>query len=307
MKRWREKVPGMKRRISVPRGTGMLALAGSLLVTALVAEAQVVDEQPAGELSQIDVVERLGDTIPLDLSFTADDGSTVRLDEYFHRGKPVVLVLGYYECPMLCNLVYNGLTETIKGLSWVPGDRYELVMVSINPDEPPELAAAKKSMYVAHLGKPEAAQGWHFLVGTEEASRTLADAVGFKYFYDEERRQYAHPAVVFVLTEDGVISRYLYGIEFPVRDFKLALLEAGEGKIGNTVDRLILYCFQYDPEAKGYVIFAGNVMRLGGVVTVIFLVLLLGGLWRRERRRRRAALERVPVYRAGAGRSRHHG
>ena len=159
--------------------------------------------------------------------------------------------------------------------------------VSFKPSETWELGGAKKASYLNDLGKPGAESGWAFLVGPEANSRTLADALGFKYFYLPEQKEYAHTAATFVISPDGTISRYLYGIEYSERDLRLALLEASEGKIGNTLDKLILYCYHYDPEAKGYVVFATNVMKLGGGLVVVGLAILIGFLWRRERRSNR--------------------
>lgn len=240
------------------------------------------------ELQAINVEEHLGDTVPFDLTFIDDGGKEARLGDYFGQGMPVVLILGYYECPMLCNLVFNGVTDAIRDLDIRPGRDYRIITVSINPAETHELAAAKKRNYIDALGDPGAAGGWSFLVGSEEQSKRLADAVGFKYYWDAKREQYAHPAVVMMISEEGTVTRYLYGIQFDPRDFRLALLEASEGKIGNTIDKLILYCYHYDPDADGYVIAAGNVMRLGGAVTMVILAAFIGWLWYRERRRRAA-------------------
>jgi len=250
--------------------------------------AQLVLEKQ-GDLERIDIVEHLGDTIPLDLSFTADNSAEVELKKYFGAGKPVVIVLGYYECPMLCNLVFNGLTNAMAELKWVPGEEYEVITISIDPNETVQLAQAKKASYTQKLNKEGADKGWHFLVGAADQSSALAKAIGFEFFYDEKRDEYAHPAAVYILTEDGLISRYLYGIEIDPRDLRLALLEASDGKIGSTIDRLILYCYQYDPLSQGYVIFAANVMRIGGVMMVVLFSLFLGTLWVRDRRRHSTA------------------
>lgn len=247
--------------------------------------AQVVRES-VPELQAIDVEEHLGETVPFDLVFTDDRGGEVQFGQYFGQGKPVVLILGYYECPMLCNLVFNGVVEAIKDGDLNIADDYQIVTVSINPLETYQLAAAKKKNYVQSLGKPEAEWGWSFLVGADSESRRLAEAVGFDYYWDEKRAQYAHPAVVMMLSEEGTITRYLYGIQFEPRDFRLALLEASEGKIGSTIDKLILYCYHYDPDSDGYVVVAGNVMRLGGAATLVILAGFIGLLWYRERRRR---------------------
>ena len=249
---------------------------------------QVVDENPE-QLKNIDVVEHLGESIPLNLEFVRDNGDTVNLESYFHQGKPVVLVLGYYTCPMLCNLVMNGLASSINELVWKPGNEYQIVSASIDTTETDLVAGAKKANYLKEIKFKNIENGWDFLTTSSNNTALLAEAVGFKYFYDEDQKQYAHPAVLVVLTESGVISRYLYGIEYKERDFRLALLEASEGKIGSTVDRLILYCFHYDPNAGSYVVFAGNVMRAGGVLTVVIFGSALAVLWWHERRKRKVS------------------
>lgn len=247
--------------------------------------AQVIrDSVP--ELQKIDIIEHLGQTIPLDLTFVNDAGDTVKLGEYFHQGKPVIVTLAYYNCPMLCTMVLNGLSDGIRGLSLTPEKDFTVLTVSINPTETATLASAKRTRYMENLGEKGKNDGWRFFVGEESQSRALANAIGFQYYYDEERKEYAHAAGAFVITEDGVISRYLYGLEFKERDLKLALLEASEGKIGSTLDRLILYCFHYDPAAKGYVMMAGNVMKLGGLLTLIIVTIFLSIFWARERAHR---------------------
>lgn len=265
-----------------------LALTAIISLGAISSSAQIADLSPP-ELQKINVVEHPGEQIPLNLTFHNDSGEIVTLGDYFKQGKPVILILAYYECPMLCTLVMNGISDGVRKLPWLPGKEYQMITVSIDPREMPELAAGKKKTYLDNLSKPVEGDGWAFLVGEEDQSRALAEAIGFKYYYDEERKQYAHPAVVFILTEEGKISRYLYGIEFDSRNLRLALLEASEGKIGNTLDRIILYCFHYDPDAQGYVVFAANVMRLGGGVTLIALLIFLGVMWGRERHKRSAA------------------
>lgn len=248
--------------------------------------SQVVKEK-VNELEMVDVEEHLGEYVPFDLKFINEKGESVQLGNFFNKGKPVILTLGYYECPMLCNLIWNGLTKTIKQMDLKPGIDYDIVTVTINPKEDYKLAAAKKETYITALDIPSAKDGWSFLTGEESQSRKLADAVGFKYRYDEKIQQYAHPAVVFLVSEDGKITRYLYGIEFKINDLKLALMETSEGKIGNTLDKLILYCYHYDPDSQGYVVFAGNVMRLGGALTLFILTLFIGILFYRERKRKK--------------------
>lgn len=258
----------------------LAALVGLFVCPA--AGAQVVRDSVA-ELMDIDIIEHLGDTLPLNLSFVDDNGNQVTLSDYFKGDKPVLLTLGYYECPMLCNLVFNGVSEGIKELGWVPGEKYEVVSVSIDPLETFELAADKKANYIKNLEMPEAAAGWHFLVTESENAKTLADAIGFEYYYVEDRDEYAHAAAAYLISPEGVISRYLYGIQYTGINLKLGLLEASEGKIGSTMDKILLYCFRYDPDAKGYVLFAQNAMKVGGVATVFLIALLVGSLYLKER------------------------
>ncbi len=266
------------------------AWAAAMVFVAATAFGQVVSTQP-DELKNIDIVDKLGEKIPLDLTFTNDQGQQVRLGDYFHKGKPVILTLAYYNCPMLCSMVLNGVSAAVTKLAWTPGNEFTMLTVSIKPTETAELAHAKKLNYAASVGKPGTEDGWTFFVGDESQSRALADAVGFKYYKVEETGEYAHPAAVFVLTESGVLSRVLYGIDFSERDLRLSLLEASAGKIGTPLDKLILYCYHYDPDAKGYVVFAGNLMRLGGALSAGALGIFLALLWRRDhmRQRRQAA------------------
>lgn len=251
---------------------------------------QIADKTPRA-LQQVKVEEHLGQTIPLNLLFTDQGGQQVTLDKYFHHGKPVLLTLVYYDCPMLCPMVLNGLRQDVDSLSWTPGEEYQIVTVSFNPRETPDLARLKQDQYVGSLSRPVKATAWAFLVGEESQSRQLAQSLGFQYHYVPETKMYAHPAVSYVLTEDGKIVRYLYGISHKQRDFKLALLEGSEGKIGSTVDKLLLYCYQYDPDKGGYVIFAQNLMRLGGLVTVVILGSFIGTYWWREIHKNRKQAE----------------
>ena len=267
-------------RLGISRVIVVLGLLFGL--NAGIVSAQAVQDN-IDALNRIDVVERLGAKVDPNLRFVNDAGNAVRLGEFFNEDKPILLTLGYYECPMLCNLVFNGLTAGVEQLRWRTGEQFQMITVSIDPGETVDLAAAKKKNYLAGMSSIKDNTAWQFLIAEESQSKALADAVGFKYYYDESQDEYAHPAVAIILTPDGTISRYLYGIEFKKQDLRLALLEASEGKIGNTIDRLILYCFHYDPDAKGYVVFASNVMRLGGAATAVILAVFLGTLWARER------------------------
>jgi protein SCO1/2 len=248
-------------------------------------EAQLIQPVPPAELKAVDVTEHLGERIPLDLIFTNDAGEKLPLKDYFKDGRPVVLVLAYYECPMLCTLVLNGVADALHDLDWTPGQNFQVLTVSIDSTETVALARAKRENLLAVVGKPGSENGWRFFVGDGAPIRTLADTVGFHYYYDQKLKQFAHPAVVMILSGDGRISRYLYGIEYKKQDLKLALLEASQGKIGTTLDRIILFCYHYNPEAKGYVLFATNLMKIAGILTVIAIAIFLFVLWRHEPRK----------------------
>ncbi len=260
---------------------GLRLLGVGLLV--FLAVLQAADQPLPNELEGVGVDEKLGSKIDLDLTFIGEDGYPVALREIFNKGRPVILNLVYYNCPMLCNLVLNGQTTTLREIPWTPGDQYEVVTISIDPTETYALAGKKKELYLGNYGKP--APGWHFLADNEDNSKKLAEQVGFNYKYDESLGQFAHAAAIMVLTADGTVSRYLYGIHFKTRDMRLALTEASDGKIGEITDRVLLFCYHYDPSSKGYVPFATNVMRAGGVLVVLVLGMFLVTFWRRERAR----------------------
>lgn len=268
----------------VRRGNSYLNILAGLLLVVANLPAQVITSTP--ELQQIDVQEHSGETIPQDLVFTNSSGQQKALGQYFSGDRPVALVLAYYNCPMLCTLVLNGLTQAMYNTDLKLGQDYQVLTVSIDPTETVELAASKKATHLRMLQIDENNPGWEFFVGKQDQIDSLAGAIGFKYFYVEERQEYAHPAVVILLTPQGKISRYLYGIEFNPRDLKLGLLEASKGTIGSTIEKLILYCYHYDPDAKGYVVLASNVMKLGGLATLIILGLFLGILWLKDSRRK---------------------
>jgi protein SCO1 len=235
------------------------------------------------ELEGVGVTEKLGASIDLDLTFIADNGQRVSLRSYFEgKNRPVLLNMVYYTCPMLCNLVLNGQTAALRELSWTPGNEFEIITVSIDPTETFDLARKKKVVYLSSYERP--APGWHFLVDHQGNAQRLADQVGFNYKYDEFTKQYAHAAALMVLTPDGRVSRYVYGIKPRALDLRLALTEASEFKFFQTLDRLLLYCFHYDPDAKSYVPFAINLMKLAGGVTVLIMGCVLWVLFRRERR-----------------------
>jgi protein SCO1/2 len=233
------------------------------------------------ELKEVGIEQKLNEQLPLDLVFRDETGREVRLGQYFGR-KPVILALVYYECPMLCNQVLNGLTGSLKMLSFNVGREFEVLTVSFDPRERPELARAKKETYLSSYNRAGAAAGWHFLTGDEQSIAALTRAVGFKYNYDAKTNQFAHASGIMVLTPQGKLARYFYGIEYAPKDVRLGLIEASENRIGSPVDRLLLYCFHYDPATGKYGPMVINIMRLGGLVTVIGIGALLLLLRRRR-------------------------
>jgi protein SCO1/2 len=228
--------------------------------------------------------QKLGQQLPLDLSFTDEAGRRVRLEGLFGR-RPVVLALVYYECPMLCTLVLDGLVRSLKRLSFEAGKDFDVLAVSFDPRDTPERAAAKKRAYLERYGRPETAEGWHFLSGEAESIAKLTEAIGFRATYDAGTGEFAHAGGLLLLTPQGRISRLFYGIEYPVQDLRLGLVEASAGRLGTAVDHLILLCYRYDPATGRYGLVILNVLRLAGLLTVAALGLMLYVLHSRDRRR----------------------
>ncbi|MBM3280344.1 MAG: SCO family protein [Candidatus Handelsmanbacteria bacterium] len=241
------------------------------------------------QVERIGIDQHLDEQLPLDLVFADERGRQVKLGEYF-GDKPVVLTLVYYECPMLCTQVLSGLVRTLRMISFELGRDYEVVTVSFDPRETPELAAAKKAEYAKSLGKPGAETGWHFLTGADDQIGQLAQAVGFRYEFDQRTGQYIHAAGIVVLTPTGVLARYFYGIEFSPKDLRLGLIEAANEQIGNPVDQFLLLCFHYDPASGKYSLAVLETLRLAGGLTVLAIGLYVLVALRRERRRRRHEL-----------------
>jgi protein SCO1/2 len=235
-------------------------------------------------LKKVNIEQKLNNQIPLDLRFRDEAGREVALGDYFKDGRPVVLTLVYYECPMLCNQVLNGEVGAFQALSFTPGKEFEVVTVSFDEREGPELAAKKKETYLRRYRREGSGAGWHFLTGDRASIDALAQAVGFRYAWDEQSQQFAHASALMVATPAGRLSHYFYGIEYSPKDLRLALVEASEGKIGSPVDSLILYCYHYDPAAGRFAPVMG-VLRAAGVLTVLGLVALLFYLRRVTRRR----------------------
>jgi protein SCO1/2 len=244
------------------------AVALAVLVPAA-AVAQPAADRPAA-LREVGFDQRLGETVPLDITLRDEAGRAVRLGNYF-RGKPVALNLVYFECPMLCTMALNGLTGALGTLSFEPGREFEMVTVSFDHREGPELAAAKKATYLKRYGRPQAAAGWHFLTGDAAAIQALTRAVGFRYTWDDATAQFAHPSGLVVLTPEGRIARYLYGVEYTPKDLRLGLVEASEGRVGTAVDQAVLFCYRYDPMTGKYGLLVMRLVRVGGVLTVLAL------------------------------------
>jgi protein SCO1/2 len=245
--------------------------------------AAVLAQSPAEVIQKVAFEQKINQPLPLELAFRDEAGRAVALGDYFDR-RPVVLALVYYECPMLCTYVLDGLVRTLKPLSFNPGQDFEVVIVSFSPKETPELAAAKKENYLKSYGRPQTANGWHFLTGEPEAIRALTEAVGFRYLYDEETNQYAHASGLVVLTPQGKMFRYFYGIDYPPRDLRLALVEASANKLGTVTDQLLLFCYHYDPTTGKYGLLITRVLQTLCLSTVLALGIFLVMMFRRERR-----------------------
>ena len=259
------------------------ALVGLLVFLAVAAaRAQVRNaSQLPPVLRNVGIDQKLNQQVPLDLAFRDEAGDVVRLGDYF-GSKPVILMLVYYECPMLCSTALNGLLESLKQLKFDVGKQFEVLTVSFDPTEKPSLAAAKKALYVGTYGRPGAADGWHFLTGDQDSIHRLTEAVGFRYNYDPSIKQYVHATGLIVLTPQGRIARYFYGIQYPAGTLRLGLVEASQGKIGSPVDEVLLYCCQYDPETGKYSLIIARVLKIGAAFTVLSLGGLLFVMFRSE-------------------------
>jgi protein SCO1/2 len=238
---------------------------------------------PDDPLNQVGFDQRLNEQIPLDLVFRDETGELVRLGGYFVT-KPVILTLNYYECPNLCTLVLTQLVETMRKLPFDVGNQFEVITVSIDPRETPAIASAKKATYIERYGRPDAADGWHFLTGEQAAIEQLAQAIGVRYAYDARQDQYAHPSGITVLTPQGKISRYFYGIAYSPTDLRLGLVDASAGKIGSPVDQLLLRCYRYDPVTGRYTVAIMSIVRVVGIATILILGVFVLAMVRRERR-----------------------
>ncbi len=245
------------------------------------------------QLQNVGFEPQLNSQLPLDVNFRDESGREVQLREYFGR-KPVLLALVYYGCPMLCNQVEMGVVGSLKMLSFNPARDYEVLFVSFDPRETPDMAAKKKAAALSRFGRPETAAGWHFLTGKEEAIRAVTSAANFRYSFDEKHNLFAHASGIMLLTPDGRISRYFYGVEYPSRDVRLGLVDASAGKIGTPIDHLLLFCFQYNPETARYSATVLRIVRLGGILTILTIVVGLL-IFRRRDVRAASATSRPPL------------
>ena len=234
-------------------------------------------------LRGVGIDQRLNEQVPLDLLFQDEEGRPVRLGDYFGK-KPVVLSLVYFSCPMLCTTAENGLLESLKDLKFDAGKEFEVLTVSFDPEDKPSVANAKKSLYVGLYGRPSTENGWHFLTGNETSIRRLTEAVGFHYNYDPETRQFAHATGIVVLTPEGRISRYFYGIHYPSGDLRLALVESSHNKIGSPVDQVLLFCSHYDPAVGKYGLVISRILQLAGAITVVSIGTFMIVMFRFDRR-----------------------
>jgi len=276
------------RAFGVSRRACALLVSAYVCVLALVAlprPALAGSDDPVvpNELKHVNVTEHLDGQVPLDANFKDHTGKPVRLGQYFDGKRPVVLTFAYHSCPVLCSMVLNAVTDGLRGVKGTVGVDFDVVTISIDPRDTLEKTAAKRASILAQYKRPEAENGWHFLLGDEATIQRVTASVGYEYSYDAEQQQYAHPAVIMLLKPNGRVSRYLYGIEYNPNDLKLGILEATEGKSISTIDRVIMYCYRYDPHDGKYVVVATRLMQVGGGLTGLFLAGFLGVFWVRER------------------------
>jgi len=276
-------------------GPGFAWGAALLLLLLLTTGPRVAQAQLSpltGVLQDVGIDQHLGDAIPLDLEFRDELGNTVQLSQYVHD-KPVVLLLVYYKCPMLCTQVLNGFLKTSQAIPFVIGQEYEVVTVSIDPRETPELARRKKQQYTRLYQREGAAEGWHFLTGDQKSISELTRIAGYRYRYDDKSGQFAHGSGLMVLTPEGVLSRYFYGIDFPPNDLRLALVESSANRIGSAVDQILLLCYHYDPSIGKYGFAIATSLRVAGIGTLLGVGGMLCLLIRYDRRRQKSFAEQL--------------
>jgi protein SCO1/2 len=277
-----------------PAIAAAVTLASCLLTVDARAQAWKDRETPiqatmAPELVGVDVIEHLNQVLPRDAAFRTAEGTSVKLGDFFDGKRPTLLVFAYHTCPMLCSLVLDATVRSLNDVNWTVGDEFDVVSISIDPRDTPESATRKRDQVVASYKRAKGdTRGFHFLVGDETNIRKVTDAIGFQYHYDERQKTYAHPAAIYLLSPEGKIERYLYGISYAPGDVRLGLLEATEGRSITTTEKILLYCYHYDPQGKRYSLVAMRVMRLGGVATLLAFGSFFAAMWARGRRMKKA-------------------
>ena len=262
--------------------TGMLCSVAATGVSQILSAPDSKSVRPPA-LEHVGIDQKLDSQVPLDLEFRDETGKPVKLGDYFHTGRPVLVNLVYYKCPMLCGEVLQGISSAVKVLPFMPGKDFEIVTVSVDPREGPDLASAKKQTFLAQLGRPGAEKGWHFLVGQKPQIDALANSIGWEYQYDPKTDQFAHAAGIVLVTPRGKVAQYYYGVEFSARDMRLGIIQASENKIGTLADQVLLYCYHYDPRTGKYGAVVANIIRLAGVATIVVLGGFLIVMFRRDR------------------------
>ena len=267
----------------------MRLLSTVLIALAVLAVSGRTDPLPPA-LADAGIEEHLGAFVDRTLAFRDETGKSVVLGDYLSRGKPVLLNFAYFHCPMLCGLIQDAMVNGMKSMPWTPGREYEVLTVSMDTREGPQEALPVKRHLLEKLGKAGAESGWHVLTGGRKPVESLAASTGFKFNYLPDRNEFAHGAGLIFLSPEGKVSRYLYGVEFSPRDLRLALLDASEGRALSLGDKLAMFCYRYDANSKGYVLFAQNFMKAGGALVTVLLAFLLASLWRQELKRKRLSV-----------------
>lgn len=281
-------------KFSSSRNLKSLVLAATLVLGGF---AHAIDEKQAPmvstdkprEFDGIGIDEHLGQQVDLTMKFKDETGKDVTLANYYDGIHPVVISMVYFNCPGLCNFHLNGVVESMKEMDWKAGEKFQLLAISFDPKETPDLAAPKKANYMKLYDRAGTENGFHFLTADAETIKKITETVGFKYRWDEQSKEWAHASAAVITNPDGKISRYLHGIMFDAPTFKMALNEATQGRIGNVIDQMIFYCFKYDPTKSKYTLYAFRIVQIGGVLVILILAALLGPVWLRARKEDKAA------------------
>lgn len=280
------------------RAKSITRIGAALAAMLALASAQRIEDRTSADstspntrpsiFEKVGIDQRLGASVPLTAQFTDESGQAVTLDQYFHHRRPVLLALVYYDCPMLCNQVLNGMTGALRVLRFSAGQEFDVLAVSFDPREGPQLAAEKRALYLKRYGREGSVPGWHFLTGKPQAIKALTEAVGFRYLWDEQTKQFAHASGLVLLTPEGKVAQYYYGIEYSPKDMRLGMIEASQEKIGNVADQLLLYCYHYDPMTGRYGARIMTILRAGAIATLVILGSFIAASVRRDHRTHRA-------------------